>query len=241
METGVAGPSAVRVDPPRHRALASPIRVAILRLVRAAPDGLTAAEVAEGVGRHLSTVREHLEQLTAAGLVRRERLPTGVPGRPAWRYRAGVDPTAGPYRELAMALAAYLAATEDDPWRAGVAAGRSWGRRLAARMEPGSPAERVVAVLNLLGFDPSVTRRQGASPVEIHLRNCPFRDLVDDNADVVCGLHLGVIRGVLGAAGGSSSAATLTPFGASAACVVRLADQVSASAEPDPLTGGEQG
>jgi predicted ArsR family transcriptional regulator len=220
--------------------LASPIRVAILRFVRAAPEGVTAAEVAEGVGRRLSTVREHLDQLTAAGLLRRDRVPTGVPGRPAWRYRAGVDPAVGPYREMAMALAEYLAATADDPWRAGIAAGRGWGRRLAAGLDAGSPGERVVTVVNQLGFDPTVTRRQGAEPVEIHLRNCPFRDLVDASADVICGIHLGIIRGAVGTSGGAAPTVTLTPFGASTACIVRLTPPTDPVGDPVAMRGGAQ-
>lgn len=232
METVATGPSGESIDTSRHRALASATRVAIMRLVRGAPDGLTAAEVARDVGRHLSTVREHLDQLTAAGLLRRERASGGAPGRPAWRYRAAASPdaAAGPYRELAVALVEHLAATEDDPWRAGVAAGRGWGRRLAAGVPPGvgpRPGDRVLAVLDRLGFAPHVAARHGAEPTVIHLRNCPFRDLVDRTSDVVCGLHLGVIRGAVGAAGGSTADARLAPFGAPAACVVRLAPTVS--------------
>lgn len=221
------GPSGETIDTPRHRALASSTRVAILQLVRRSPDGLTAAEVVRSTGRHLTTVREHLDQLAEAGLLVRERRGDGSPGRPAWRYRAGEapEPAAGPYRELAVALVEHLALTEDDPWAAGVAAGRGWGRKLMADAGPGDgarPGDRVLAVLDRLGFTPRVIERRGADPTLIHLQSCPFLNLVNGSADVVCGLHLGVIRGALGATGGSGAGATLEPFGAPTACVVRL-------------------
>lgn len=223
-----AGPAGETIDTPRHRALASSTRVAILHFVRRSPAGRTAAEVARSTGRHLSTVREHLEQLAGAGLLVRDRDAGGSPGRPAWRYRAGAvpDPAPGPYRDLAWALVEHLALTEDDPWTAGVAAGRGWGRRLAAGAGPKSGAgagDRLVTILDRLGFAPRVVQRRAADPAVIHLEICPFLDLVNGSTpDVVCGLHLGVIRGALGAAGASGAGATLTPFGAPTACVVRL-------------------
>lgn len=236
VETAGTAPSGEIIDTTRHRALASSTRVAILQLVRRSPAGLTAAEVARSTGRHLSTVREHLDQLTQAGLLVRERRGGGSPGRPAWCYRAGTTPEtdAGPYRELAVALVEHLALTEADPWAAGVAAGRIWGRKLAANVGPEvgrRPGDRVLAVLDRLGFTPQVVKRHGPDPAQIQLHSCPFLDLVNDGSDVVCGVHLGVIRGAVGAAGGSGAAATLQPFGAPAGCVVRLA--ASAGLDPD--------
>lgn len=242
VDTTRAGPVGGTIDTPRHRALASAARVVILHLVRRAPHGLTAAEVAEATGRHLSTVREHLDQLTEAGLLVRQRRSDGTPGRPAWRYRAVSAPDAaapGLYRELAGALVEHLVRTEDDPWAAGMAAGRAWGRKLIAASGPprGRPGQRLIAVLDRLGFVPRVAEHDGADPAVIHLHACPFLDLVDSNADLVCGLHLGVLRGALGAAGAPGTEVALQPFGAPNACVVQLGARAS---DRDPDTSGEQ-
>ncbi|HEX5595481.1 MAG TPA: helix-turn-helix domain-containing protein [Micromonosporaceae bacterium] len=237
MDTPGIGPTAEMIDTPRHRALASAVRVVILHLVRRSPAGLTVAEVAAATDRHPTTVREHLDQLAAAGLVVRERGSGGTPGRPAWRYRAGQPPpaAAGPYRELAGALVDHIALTEEDPWTAGMAAGRAWGRKLASTTGPDEgarPGDRLIAVLDRLGFAPRVVRRADTEPVLLHLHSCPFLDLVDSNPDVVCGLHLGVVRGVLGATGAPGGNARLDPFAAAGACVVRLAAEATdASAE----------
>ena len=46
------------------------------------------------------------------------------------------------------------------------------------------------------GFDPRF-RRTSAKAVEISLRNCPFRDLVDEHRDLVCEVHRGLLEGML--------------------------------------------
>jgi predicted ArsR family transcriptional regulator len=165
METRGTGPSGETIDTPRHRALGSASRVAILRLVRAADAGLTAGDVAERTGLHFSTVRAHLERLVEAGLLIKARASNGGPGRPAWRYRAAApEPAPAPYRTLAAALLEHLA-TAGGGVPAAARAGQAWGRRLAAALpQPASAVEATVTVLRDLGFDPQVHRAGGAEP-----------------------------------------------------------------------------
>jgi predicted ArsR family transcriptional regulator len=208
------------IDTPRHRALGSESRVTILRLVRDAAGGLTAGDVSSYTGQHLSTTRAHLEQLTEAGLLVKARASGGQPGRPAWRYRAPEsDPTPAPYRALAAALLEHLPHKRDDMRVAAGLIGRDWGKKLAAGAPPtATPVETVTAVLAGLGFSP--TPRPGTD--EIHLRTCPFLDLVGQNPDAMCGLHAGVVRGVLETRGLKGEDTVLEPFGAPHACIVRL-------------------
>lgn len=224
METRQPGPSGETIDTPRHRALGSASRAQILRLIRATAAGLTGAEVTAGTGLHPSTVRVHLERLVAAGLLVKARASGGAPGRPPWRYRvAAAGPAPAPYRTLAAGLLDHLA-TAGGGAPAAVAAGHAWGRRLAgAAGRPPGPVEATVDVLRELGFDPQRADSGGAGgdQVEVHLRTCPFLELVGQHPDVMCGLHAGMIQGALrgGAPGGD---AVLEPFAAPGACVVRL-------------------
>jgi predicted ArsR family transcriptional regulator len=235
METVRTGPAGETIDTPRHRALGSANRVAILRLVRAADAGLTAGAVAERTGLHFSTVRAHLDRLVEAGLLVKGRASAGGPGRPAWRYRAAApEPAPAPYRTLAAALLDHLATTGGGA-PAAVAAGQAWGRRLAtAEAEPAGPVDTAVAVLHRLGFDPQRRATPGAAAggdgaavpdlgwVEVHLRTCPFLELVGQQPDVMCALHAGMIKGVLHGAGAPDGEAVLEPFAAPDACVTRL-------------------
>ncbi|GAA2524940.1 helix-turn-helix transcriptional regulator [Pilimelia columellifera] len=219
------------IDTPRHQALSSSSRVDILSIVRAAATGSTAAEIVQETDLHPSTVRAHLDRLTTAGLLVRARASNGQPGRPAWRYRTaatGTTPAPAPYRALAAALLAHLTEREHDGDVRGRAAivGRQWGRQLAAAIpaddatDAAGPVTTVARVLTALGFAPDLA--ETAPAAVLHLRSCPFLELVSAHPDAMCGLHLGVVQGAWLAVGGPDGDTALAPFGAPTACVVRL-------------------
>jgi predicted ArsR family transcriptional regulator len=218
----------------------------MLHLIRQSSTGLTAADVATATGLHPSTVRAHLEQLAASGLLTRRRRPDGSPGRPAWCYQAVAQPEAaadGPYRELATALVGHLARVEEDPHSAGVRAGRDWGRSLASGLRQATPVDGLVRVLDRLGFTPEVVDRPDAGAAVVQLRSCPFLILAEANPDVVCGVHLGLIGGALGAMGVSAAGTELEPFAIPGACVVRVHGAVRpkrAAAGPTVVAGGRR-
>lgn len=131
------------------------------------------------------------------------------PGRPRLLFRAvrGMDPAGQRrYRLLAEILVASVAADPDPSARA-ADAGRDWGRALAPTAaggptddvpgtpESGRPIDRLVRLLDQLGFAPE---RRGAD-TEVGLRNCPFLELAQARAQVVCPIHLGLMQVALGA------------------------------------------
>ena len=48
------------------------------------------------------------------------------------------------------------------------------------------------------GFDPRFRRAPDGS-VEVTLRDCPFRELLDDHRELVCAVHRGLVEGMLAA------------------------------------------
>jgi predicted ArsR family transcriptional regulator len=80
----------------------------------------------------------------------------------------------------------------------------------------------VITVLDGLGFTPRRQPPDTGDSVQVHLYTCPFLELVGQNPDAMCGLHLGVVRGILSRDGVPEDSVLLEPFGAPAACVVRL-------------------
>ncbi len=70
-----------------------------------------------------------------------------------------------------------------------------------------------MAVLESLGFEP---RRQGGTVI---LDNCPFHRLARLEPELVCGLNLCFIQGLLRGCGGDEGAARLRPQ-PSRCCVV---------------------
>lgn len=211
-----------------RRALAVPSRAALLDLLRAGAAPMTAAALAEAVGLHVNTVREHLDTLARAGLVARGTASTGGRGRPHTLYRAVAH--SDMHDQLTRALLTGFGRAVDSP----AAAAERAGAALTPDEPDGDGADvdqltALVAHFDRLGFDPVV---EGD---ELRLRRCPVRELAAEHTDVVCGVHLGLARGVLERVGGDLTVEELVPFAAPGHCLLRLgrsARSVPAPAAP---------
>ncbi len=197
-------------------------------------------DLAESTGLHPNTVRGHLDALVEDGLVDRLRDSPSGRGRPAWRYRratANAVTDGSEYADLAAALADQLARTSRAPHDEAVQAGLRWGRALASHTNqaPVAPPRRpekqegetehgdagrrrVMQVLEQLHFAPAAN----ADTSTVRLCACPLLDAARAHPDIVCGVHLGLIRGALEAAGDTGTAADLIPFAEPGACLLRL-------------------
>lgn len=193
----------------------------ILVLLRDHEAPMSIAEIADALGTHVNTVRFHLDTLVDDGRVEQVAPERRGPGRPPQLFAAVqvMDPT-GPrhYRMLAGVLAAGLAA-EKNPSRRAVAAGRAWGRGVTKGT--GDPLAELVEVLDDLDFAPQLL--DGEDLPVIGLRHCPFLELVDDRADVVCPVHLGLMRGVLESLDADVTVERLEPFAQPDLCTAHLA------------------
>lgn len=201
-------------------------RGAVLERLQHLGRAATIASVAADLDIHPNTAREHLDALVVRGLVTRERAtPTGR-GRPAWRYAAvddhpEPDPRVRDYAGLAAALAGHIARTSPNPTGEGLAAGWAWGRSLVASRPalPGrTPRHQVVALLDDLGFAPEAD----AEATSVALRRCPLLDAAREHPDVVCQVHLGIVRGALEQEGGDPEPTNLLPFAEPGACRLHL-------------------
>ncbi|MCB2223224.1 MAG: helix-turn-helix domain-containing protein [Actinobacteria bacterium] len=215
----------------RYRALADPRRRHLLRVLEDAGGSLDAAALGAAVGRHPNTVREHLVVLERAGLVTRTIEERTRPGRPRVLFApaSGADGDAGGdgYRFLAEVLAGSIEHTADVPAEVGERAGREWGRHLIERPADGSSGlsstdalERIVASLAELGFEPEV--HECGADVSILLHDCPFRDVARRQQDVVCSVHLGLLRGMSERLGGALDMEGIDPFVGPSLCSVRV-------------------
>ncbi|MGH2673726.1 MAG: helix-turn-helix transcriptional regulator [Actinomycetota bacterium] len=199
-------PSPIRV----HKALADDTRFRLYRYLGLSGRAVSVRELSTRLSLHPNTLRPHLRRLEEAGLVRQEtRRGSGTAatvGRPQTLYAAiDHDGHSGrDYRLLAEILSGLVTSIKGRE-RAAVLA-REWGQYLTVQggPKPGTrlPAGRNLAVLQeamaQAGFDPRF-RRAGKGTVEVSLRDCPFRDLLDDHRELVCSIHRGLIEGMLGA------------------------------------------
>jgi predicted ArsR family transcriptional regulator len=201
-------------------------RAAVLDAVRTRPSTLAALSAATGL--HPNTLREHLEALAHHHLVRRTPAPPSGRGRPAWVYEAtgaAPAPAGSEYAGLAGALAAGLHRASASPWEDAVSAGTAWGGTLARGRLAGRPAgpesarAEVVGLLAELRFAPE----PAAQPGVVRLTRCPLLDAAKEHPEVVCGVHLGIVRGALQELGADPGDTALQPFAEPGACRLTLA------------------
>lgn len=213
----------------RHAALASDPRRRVLELLSASDAPLDSAAVAAGISLHVTTARFHLEQLEQAGLVRRLTERAGLRGRPRILFVASPSARAEhAQHELNQTLAGAIAEDADRGRARAVRAGERWSTEYESELQAtkGQGTAPLVRILDRLGFDPaaSVAGDPGEEPGghTVDLRACPFRAEARQNPDVVCSVHLGLLRGAARALGHDESAVELRPFVEPELCLVTL-------------------
>ncbi len=212
----------------RHRLLGGFTRARLLGALRQSERPLGVSDLAALLDRHPNSVREQLDQLIAAGLVTSTTQHTAGRGRPRHSYvvtpAVEVDePDGHAYQALARALTEQLAHVPDAR-AAAIDAGKRWGRGLVAdqpaALDAAQATGRLIDLLDGVGFEPDQPGQPG-DPIRLH--HCPFGRLARERQDIVCGVHLGLMRGVLDGLGASLEAVALEPFVTPDLCLARLA------------------
>jgi predicted ArsR family transcriptional regulator len=236
-----------------HAALAAPARARLLDTLRAAVEPLDARELAEMCGLHVNTTRFHLDVLADAGLVARETRMSGRRGRPRLLYRAVAgsmaitSPDPG-YAWLAGMLASHWDG-DDDGSRRAERAGYASATTMISHAPPARTADTfghaaeadfgtrltpVVALFAELGFEPDVVEDGSATQLRLHA--CPFRAVAAAHPEVVCSLHLGLLRGALDELDVPASADELHPFVEPQLCTATLTPAPRGPARAGPAT-----
>ena len=219
-------------------------RADVLDTLRAADGALGVREVAQRVALHANTARFHLEALVEAGLAVREAEGRETPGRPRIGYRAVADSPAGArrYRLLAEMLTTLIAGTVLAPGNAAEEAGREWGAYLTEQPPPyrrltaAESVAKLTGIMTELGFAPEPAVGE---QYRLDLRHCPFREVAERHKDVICSLHLGLMRGALTTMRAPLSADRLSPFVEPGLCVAELTGRED-PAERQPATAGSR-
>ena len=188
--------------------LDDPLRRRLYEVVTSQPGPVSRDEAASaaGIGRALAVY--HLDKLVESGLLTASyQRPPGRSGpgagRPAKMYSRSEREFAVtvPPREYELAARLLVQAVEADPSdrsRTALAeAARRLGTELGSAFRP-SPADRdaggrdVKGVLTQQGYEPCC----GADGV-IRLRNCPFHQLAEQHRELVCGMNLALVEGLV--------------------------------------------
>ena len=220
--------------------LAEPVRLSLYRYVIAQPEPVSREQAALGVGVAHHVAKFHLDRLVADELLEFDyRRPPGRSGpgagRPAKVYKRSDRQIELTLPERRYELAArLLARAVVDAERDGAPVGHAL-RRAAADVGEGLGEEarrragRRASRRTLTAAATEVLRDQGYEPRQdrggITLVNCPFDSLAHDHAELVCGMNLDLMEGLVRELGADRLEAVLDP--APARCCVRLAQRLA--------------
>ncbi|HEX2892500.1 MAG TPA: helix-turn-helix domain-containing protein [Marmoricola sp.] len=181
-----------------------PSRARVLALLQDAGEPMSADQVGDRLGMHANSVRFHLDALASDGLVVRGLEARTTRGRPRVTYAASASAprvTRRRYQLLAGMLAGFLAEQVPEPAAVAERTGRDWSRSLPMpERRRGEDAEQdaldvLVGSLDEVGFESRAV--EDAGELRIEVSHCPFLEVAEEHEDVVCALHLGLMRGVL--------------------------------------------
>ncbi len=239
--------------------LASPVRRRLVDALAhadagAETPGFTAAELATEVDLHVTTVRFHLDQLVAAGLVESAFRHGGGAGRPRKVYSLAPgslhDVDARAEADHLRLLSGLLASTLTEGVTGHAMTPAEAGRRWALEHVPSDPASlpadtpgrwlgklaQMIDVLQEWGYTPELRTSDGGRVAEVTLAHCPFLDLARANPAVVCGIHRGLIAGSLAQLGEPTTRVSLEPFVDDTTCLAQVSTttpfRTTASKEP---------
>ena len=202
-------------------ALDEPLRRKLYLYVAGQDEDVSRDEAARATHVSRALAAFHLDKLVKAGLLeatfRRLSARAGPgAGRPSKLYRRAsthfdVTLPQRRYELAARVLAQALAAVKaDDGIGALRDAARAQGRRVAEEASVatrrGIPLTRAAHALRACGFEPRRTPEG-----EVVLRNCPFDSLRAENRELICGMNLALIEGLLAGLGLKGVHARLAP------------------------------
>ena len=191
-------------------ALAEPNRLALYRYVAGATAPVSREQAAAAMDLPLHSVKFHLDRLVAEGLLEVEyRRLTGRSGpgagRPSKLYRRASRHLSVSLPERRYDLAGeVLAAAVDRSAREGTPIAESvqqvahaTGSRIAGEKIPRRLAGRAAMTAGLVdvladhGYEPRLVDD------DVCLTNCPFDRLAAEHTDLICGMNLALVEGVI--------------------------------------------
>jgi predicted ArsR family transcriptional regulator len=188
------------VDPiGRIAALDHPLRAKLFELLVERDDWVGRDDAARVAGVPRTVAAFHLDKLATSGLVevryQRTSGRTGPgAGRPSKLYRRAAGETSVSLPERRYSLAADLLASAVEEAAAKGRPVKTVLARLARRRGAALATDDdrpLVQVLRDVGYEP---RTSGG---EIALRNCPFHELSAGHTDLVCGMNLELLGGLV--------------------------------------------
>lgn len=189
--------------------LNDPVRRRLYEYVGAQDEPAAREDAATAVGISRTLAAYHLDKLADAGLlITSYARPAGRggpgAGRPAKRYvraqqELSVSVPPRDYGLLAGVLAEAVSGDDSGAVRRAMTAAAYAAGRAASDPD-------LSVALHACGYEPATT-----ADGDIELRNCPFHQIARRHTEVVCGLNLHLVQGLLEGSGRAPARAVLAP------------------------------
>lgn len=182
--------------------LADPVRRRLYDIVSTGSQPTSREAAAEEAGIRRSLAAYHLDKLVAEGLLETSYARTGErtgpgAGRTAKLYRrSDAEFSASlPPRDYERAAVLLAAALEHEPTGAARTALVEGAYRLGRETvgSAGDDADPLVSALAATGYEPV------CAGSDIRLRNCPFHHLAAEHRDLICGMNVSLVQGMIDA------------------------------------------
>ena len=216
-----------------YRGLAEVSRVLLLGAVQNHP-GSRLRELADEVGLHINTARDHLRVLIDEGFIYLHPESTGVRGRPPMVYHPVDDPESNSVaaeriaraREHHEALTRLMAGAELRPTGLD-----------ALGDQAGTQFDLLYEHLDDSGMEPE----PDAEELRISLAPCPHYRMVGEDRAIACGIHAKIVRDLLSQLPGPLELDRLQPFTSADTCQILLRDAHCPGTSAESEAGREAG
>ncbi len=198
----------------------------ILNLLRSTKDALNVEEIAASTMLSTSATRNYLELLVESNKVSKTFQDRCVVGRPKVLYRAIISDSTptfeASYQFLASIFVNYFSSALENGGEKAEIIGQEWGAFLVTKPLPfqsfnySQSLELLRKTFEEMGFSPQIQSN------EMSLLNCPFQDIAINNPEIICRLHLGMIKGALKAMGDTVQVSDLIPFTKDGICKAKF-------------------
>lgn len=200
----------------------------VFRELQARPEGMQVSDLSRLLGMHVNTVRGHLDELMALGVVARRVAASPGRGRPSHVYTARAprpERSATALIALVEVLTSTLTGNDTEKARELGAQWAQSAQRAGALFtvpqgdDLAAVTQAAVDSLRDLGFDPELRQESSGPRVsEIALRACPFvTEPGKRPTPEVCAMHLGCMAGRI-----ESHAVRVLPFNRPGECSVLI-------------------
>ncbi|WP_078552876.1 helix-turn-helix transcriptional regulator [Bacillus alkalicellulosilyticus] len=192
--------------------LADPTRFSIYQYITKVYREVTVQEIADTFGIHANVARLHLSKLEDVKMLISETQKTGKGGRPSRVYKLSDEVVSlqFPYRDyqrLAELCLETLVEFGDQGLQVLRKIGLKYGSESAERFVVHTGARLVdLTTEDKLSYIEKIAYNQGLNPdltynekekkATFSIKNCTFKELIDDHANALCPMHHSLIQGI---------------------------------------------